>query len=128
MTRTPATPAPPPQAGGPESGGPESGGPESGSPGSGGGDELRGLIAGSLLTARERTRLLTESVDDSELVRQHSPLMSPLVWDLAHIANQEELWLLRNVGGRAPGRPAPGCPAPGRRPGGAGPGWQACAS
>ena len=26
--------------------------------------------------------------------------MSPLVWDLAHIANQEELWLLREVGGR----------------------------
>ena len=33
-------------------------------------------------------------------MRQHSPLMSPLVWDLAHIANQEELWLLRGVGGR----------------------------
>src|SRR3984885_14702971 len=95
MTRTPATPAPPPQAGGPEPGG----------PGSGEGDGLRGLIAGNLLTARERTRLLTESVDDTDLVRQHSPLMSPLVWDLAHIANQEELWLLRNVGGREPMHP-----------------------
>ena len=31
--------------------------------------------------------------------------MSPLVWDLAHIANQEELWLLRNVGGREPMHP-----------------------
>ena len=28
--------------------------------------------------------------------------MSPLVWDLAHIGNQEELWLLRDVGGRDP--------------------------
>ena len=63
------------------------------------------MIAGNLLTARERTRLLTESVDDADLVRQHSPLMSPLVWDLAHIANQEELWLLRNVGGREPMHP-----------------------
>ena len=63
-------------------------------------DALRETIAGSLLAARERTRLLTESVDDDDLVRQHSPLMSPLVWDLAHIANQEELWLLREVGGR----------------------------
>ena len=63
------------------------------------------MIAGNLLTARERTRLLTESVDDTDLVRQHSPLMSPLVWDLAHIANQEELWLLRNVGGREPMHP-----------------------
>src|SRR6202035_2567873 len=63
-------------------------------------DALRETIAGSLLAARERTHLLTESVDDDDLVRQHSPLMSPLVWDLAHIANQEELWLLRAVGGR----------------------------
>ena len=39
-------------------------------------------------------------MDEDDLVRQHSPLMSPLVWDLAHIANQEELWLLREVGGR----------------------------
>ena len=68
-------------------------------------DALRETIAGSLLAARERTRLLTESVDDDDLVRQHSPLMSPLVWDLAHIANQEELWLLRAVGGREPMRP-----------------------
>jgi len=68
-------------------------------------DALRDTIAGSLLAARERTRLLTESVDDDDLVRQHSPLMSPLVWDLAHIANQEELWLLRAVGGREPMRP-----------------------
>lgn len=31
--------------------------------------------------------------------------MSPLVWDLAHIGNQEELWLVRAVGGRDPLRP-----------------------
>ena len=31
--------------------------------------------------------------------------MSPLVWDLAHIGNQEELWLVRDVGGREPLRP-----------------------
>jgi len=30
-------------------------------------------------------------------MRQHDPLMSPLVWDLAHIGQQEELWLLRAV-------------------------------
>lgn len=30
--------------------------------------------------------------------------MSPLVWDLAHIGNQEELWLVRDVGGREPVR------------------------
>src|SRR5258708_5332761 len=61
---------------------------------------LRDEIATRLITARERTRGLTDCVDEADLIRQHSPLMSPLVWDLAHVANQEELWLLRSVGGR----------------------------
>ena len=66
---------------------------------------LREMIARELTGARQRTTLLTDSVDEADLVRQHSPLMSPLVWDLAHIANQEELWLLREVGGREPLHP-----------------------
>ena len=66
---------------------------------------LRERIAAELLSARDRTTLLTSTVDDHDLIRQHSPLMSPLVWDLAHIANQEELWLLREVGGRTPLHP-----------------------
>src|SRR6201996_8788710 len=61
---------------------------------------LRARVAQDLTGARQRTSLLTDCVDGEDLVRQHSPLMSPLVWDLAHIANQEELWLLREVGGR----------------------------
>jgi gamma-glutamyl hercynylcysteine S-oxide synthase len=68
-------------------------------------EALRELAASSLLAARERTHLLTGSVDDTDLVAQHSPLMSPLVWDLAHIANQEEQWLLRAVGGADPMHP-----------------------
>ncbi len=64
MTPTPATPASRRQGDGPESGGLRA---------DAGADELRDLIAGNLLTARERTRLLTESVDDTDLVRQHSP-------------------------------------------------------
>jgi iron(II)-dependent oxidoreductase len=68
-------------------------------------EALRDLVARNLVAARERTELLTGSVDDADLVRQHSPLMSPLVWDLAHVANQEELWLLREVGGRDPMHP-----------------------
>ena len=31
--------------------------------------------------------------------------MSPLVWDLAHIGNYEELWLLREIDGRPPSTP-----------------------
>jgi gamma-glutamyl hercynylcysteine S-oxide synthase len=68
-------------------------------------ETLRAVIARELTDARQRTTLLTDSVDEDDLVRQHSPLMSPLVWDLAHIANQEELWLLREVGGRDPMHP-----------------------
>ncbi|NMO51801.1 ergothioneine biosynthesis protein EgtB [Actinoplanes sp. TBRC 11911] len=67
-------------------------------------DRLRDRVAVELERARDRTVTLTEAVDDGDLVRQHSPLMSPLVWDLAHVGNQEELWLVRDVGGREPVR------------------------
>ncbi|WP_328382587.1 ergothioneine biosynthesis protein EgtB [Streptomyces sp. NBC_00400] len=66
---------------------------------------LRERAASALLAARDRTRLLTTCVEDPDLIAQHSPLMSPLVWDLAHIGNQEEQWLLRTVGGRDALRP-----------------------
>ncbi|HEV2635730.1 MAG TPA: ergothioneine biosynthesis protein EgtB [Actinocrinis sp.] len=69
------------------------------------GPAIRDRVAGVLETARRRSAELTGCVDEADLVRQHSPLMSPLVWDLAHIGNQEELWLLREVGGREPMRP-----------------------
>ncbi len=65
-------------------------------------DRIKDRIVADLDRARARTQLLTDALDDTELVRQHSRLMSPLVWDLAHIGNQEELWLLRDVGGREP--------------------------
>src|SRR5919206_1863102 len=65
---------------------------------------LHDLVAKELDRARARTTALTESVDEHDLIRQHSPLMSPLVWDLAHVGNQEELWLVRDVGGREPVR------------------------
>ncbi|MEU8607697.1 ergothioneine biosynthesis protein EgtB [Actinoplanes sp. NPDC048791] len=66
--------------------------------------DLRLAVAAELERARARTALLTDAVDDADLVRQHSPIMSPLVWDLAHVGNQEELWLVRDVGGREPVR------------------------
>ncbi|MFG2138000.1 ergothioneine biosynthesis protein EgtB [Streptomyces sp. NPDC048650] len=68
-------------------------------------ESLRERAASALLAARDRTRLLTTCVEEPDLLAQHSPLMSPLVWDLAHIGNQEEQWLLRTVGGRDPLRP-----------------------
>ncbi|MET7443476.1 SUMF1/EgtB/PvdO family nonheme iron enzyme, partial [Streptomyces sp. NPDC005568] len=68
-------------------------------------ESLRERALEALVTARDRTALLTSCVEEPELTAQHSPLMSPLVWDLAHIGNQEELWLLRAVAGREPMRP-----------------------
>ena len=67
-------------------------------------EHWRSRVAEVLTRARDRSGLLTDAVDDDDLVRQHSPLMSPLVWDLAHVGNQEELWLVRDVGGLAPVR------------------------
>ena len=67
-------------------------------------EKLRAHVAEVLTRARSRSTALTDAVDDHDLTRQHSRLMSPLVWDLAHIGNQEELWLVRDVGGRDPVR------------------------
>ncbi len=63
---------------------------------------MRESAAQGLLRARQRTLTLTE-FDDGELTAQHSPLMSPLVWDLAHIGQQEDLWLLREGNADAQG-------------------------
>jgi len=63
------------------------------------------LVAAELAASRERSLTLLGPLDEVDLTRQVSPLMSPLVWDLAHIGNYEELWLLRAVAGREPMRP-----------------------
>jgi gamma-glutamyl hercynylcysteine S-oxide synthase len=48
--------------------------------------------------ARERTLALVAPVSDADLERVHSTLMSPLVWDLGHIAAFEDLWLVHRYG------------------------------
>jgi iron(II)-dependent oxidoreductase len=58
----------------------------------------RGGVEALLEEARGRTLLLVESVSDADLDRVHDPLMSPLVWDLAHIAAFEDLWIARDTG------------------------------
>jgi gamma-glutamyl hercynylcysteine S-oxide synthase len=56
-------------------------------------------IADQLLEARARTLLLVAPLSDEDLHAQHDPLMSPILWDLGHIAHFEELWLTRNLDG-----------------------------
>ena len=51
-------------------------------------------------------RPVVDQLDEADQRPQHSPLMSPLVWDLAHIGNYEELWLLRASTGGARSTPA----------------------
>ena len=57
-------------------------------------------IVEALQEARRRTYALVASVSEEDLERVHSPLMSPLVWDLAHIAAYEDLWLVHRFGER----------------------------
>ncbi|MDQ3895067.1 MAG: ergothioneine biosynthesis protein EgtB [Actinomycetota bacterium] len=64
--------------------------------------DLKAEIVAKLEGARARTLELLAPLSDDDLTRQHSPMMSPLVWDLAHIGIFEELWLLRRVAGSAP--------------------------
>lgn len=69
-------------------------------------DALRTHLAQELTRVRTRSAGLTTAIlDDQELLAQHSRLMSPLVWDLAHVGNYEELWLLRAAAGIEPMRP-----------------------
>lgn len=80
--------------------------PAAGPPQELGEDALKETIAGALLAARDRSLGLTVQVlDGDDLVAQVSPLMSPLVWDLAHVGNYEEQWLLRSAAKAEPIRP-----------------------
>jgi iron(II)-dependent oxidoreductase len=53
----------------------------------------------ALTDTRSRTLALVAHLDDDVLERVHSPLMSPLVWDLGHIAAFEDLWLAHRGAG-----------------------------
>jgi iron(II)-dependent oxidoreductase len=60
---------------------------------------LRDHLAAGLAEARERTLQLVAPLTDDDLHWQHDALMSPVLWDLGHIAAFEELWLTRNLDG-----------------------------
>jgi gamma-glutamyl hercynylcysteine S-oxide synthase len=59
-------------------------------------------LAERLDEARRHTLKLVEPLSEEQLNRVYDPILSPLIWDLGHIANFEELWLVQRIGGRAP--------------------------
>ena len=62
-------------------------------------------LTDALTEGRERTLALVEPLSDADVESQHVEIMSPLVWDLAHIAAYEELWLVHREAGLPLSRP-----------------------
>ena len=58
-----------------------------------------------LVDARTATVALTADLTDAPARTQYHPEFSPILWHVGHVAWQEEVWLLRRVGGHAPLRP-----------------------
>src|SRR6266576_3146617 len=56
-------------------------------------------VLDALGLARDRTLGLVAHLDDTELERVVDPIMSPLAWDLGHIAAYEDLWINHRLGG-----------------------------
>jgi gamma-glutamyl hercynylcysteine S-oxide synthase len=56
------------------------------------------LLLLALDGARAQTLALVADLADEQLERVYSPIMSPLVWDLGHIAAYEDLWLAHRHG------------------------------
>jgi gamma-glutamyl hercynylcysteine S-oxide synthase len=64
------------------------------------GPELRQRLERDLGAVRWRLDRLVAPLDDDAMHRQVDRIMSPLVWDVGHVGNFEELWLLRELAGR----------------------------
>jgi len=58
-------------------------------------DELLTALVG----ARDRTLAMVAHLSTHDMERVLNPLLSPLVWDLGHIAAYEDLWLAHRFGG-----------------------------
>jgi iron(II)-dependent oxidoreductase len=65
-------------------------------------ENLKASIAARLEAVRERTLLLVRDLSEDALNRVHDPVMSPIVWDLGHMATFEDLWLAQRPFGKPP--------------------------
>src|SRR4051812_41305691 len=59
-----------------------------------------GELHGVMGEVRERTFRLVSHLDEAQLESVLSPIMSPLSWDLRHVAAYEDLWLNHRLAGR----------------------------
>ncbi|MBV9832681.1 MAG: DinB family protein, partial [Marmoricola sp.] len=64
--------------------------------------DLKEQISQDLAEARRRTEELLAPLDDERMTTQFDQLMSPPVWDYAHIGVFEDLWLVQTLSGSAP--------------------------
>jgi iron(II)-dependent oxidoreductase len=62
-------------------------------------------LVDELTAVRARTLRLIDHLSTADLERQIDPIMSPLVWDLGHIAAYEDLWLVQRHAGQELLRP-----------------------
>ena len=59
----------------------------------------------ALAETRGATQELVAPLSDAQLETQYTPILSPLAWDLAHIAAYEDLWIAHRHGGEPLLRP-----------------------
>ncbi len=62
--------------------------------------EVRRAVRAALDDGRRRTRALVDRLSHEDVHQQFHEFLSPVVWDVGHIGNFEELWLLRRVDDR----------------------------
>src|SRR4051795_10537818 len=57
----------------------------------------REAVARRMDDVRRRTLELIAVLDSATLKKQHIPILSPMVWDVGHIGNFEEQWLVQRL-------------------------------
>src|SRR3954468_9830625 len=62
--------------------------------------EVEAELHTAMTQTRERTFRLVAHLDEERLTAVLDPIMSPLAWDLGHVAAYEDLWLNHRVAGR----------------------------
>ena len=63
-----------------------------------GSEAMTSAVSDRLGDVRRRTLDLVAGLSDEDVHRPLDPIMSPLVWDLAHIAAYEDLWAVHRLG------------------------------